>query len=79
MSDYLEGLEADVIAAAKVLRDERYYEYTGPLMEMIRQCKHYQRLVEFQISGISGSRELGKDRAELDRATETCDWYRYDG
>ena len=77
MSNYLDSLEAEVRAAAGVLHKERYYEHIDCLYLLLDQAKHYQRLTEYTLSGVVGGTESKNDRAELDRATNEMDWYRY--
>lgn len=76
MSDYLDRLEAEVIDAVCILERERYYENTPPLLEMIRLCKHYQRITEAVLGGHSGM-SLESNEREFNRAHEERDWYRY--
>jgi hypothetical protein len=79
MSDYPDMLEKEVMAAARVLLDERYYEHVDCLYEMIRLCKHYQRITESLLNQVHGARTFEECEAETDRARRENDWYRSKG
>lgn len=80
MSDYfMDGLEADVIKAAEVLQKERYYEHIDCLFLLIEQAKHYQRITESLLNSSHGARTYEENNAEIERAIDQCDWYRYKG
>lgn len=74
---YLEQIEARVIAAAHVLEGERYYEHVACLFILIEQCKHYQRLTDSMLNGVTGHRTFEDNDAETKRAQNEDDWYRY--
>lgn len=75
--EFLEGLEEDVIEAVRTLESERYYEFSWALMELVRQCKHYQRITESVLGGHAGL-ELNSNQAEFNRANDQRDWFRYE-
>lgn len=77
MDDFLDQLEADVISAVHTLESERYYEFTHSLLEMVHQCKHYQRITESLLSTHAGRPHEITER-EVRRATENRDWYRFE-
>lgn len=76
-AEYLRDLEADVLLAVRTLNKERYYEFEWPLLELIRQAKHYQQLTESMLSGVVGH-PLDENNKRLERARETNDWYTYE-
>lgn len=75
-ADFLRDLEVDCLMAVRTLNKERYYEYEWPILELIRQAKHYQQLTESMLSGVVGH-PLDENNARLEKARETNDWYRY--
>jgi hypothetical protein len=77
MSDgYLDNLEENAIEAVKILESERYTEFSWGIMELVRQCKHYQQISESVLSAHCGM-DLEKNEAEVQRARENRDWYRH--
>jgi len=75
-AEYLDRLEQDVIAAVRTLESERYYEFTPSLLELLRQCKHYQRITESVLGGHAGM-NLQVNEKEFNRAYEERDWFRF--
>lgn len=73
----MDGLEADVIYTASILKAERYYEHIEPLFMLIEQCKHYQRLAESLLNSAHGARTFEENEQETHRAQATNDWYRH--
>jgi hypothetical protein len=73
--EFLDGLEAEVYAAIRILEKERYSEHTWALAEMVRQAKHYQRIAETVLAGHVGL-PSGPNEAEFKRANEARDWFR---
>jgi len=76
--NYLDDLEAEVLAAAEVLHQERYYEHVPCLYELLERAKHYQRLTESVLNGVHCARSFEDNEKELNRATGAGDWYRHD-
>jgi hypothetical protein len=76
---YLDDLEKEVKAAADILQKERYPEYIYCLYEIIHQAKHYQRLTESMLNGVTGARTFEDNEAENRRSLAEDDWYRFEG
>lgn len=75
-AEYLRSLEADCLRAAATLNAERYYEFEWPILELIRQAKHYQQLTESMLAGVVGT-PLDENNANLERARDNETWYEY--
>lgn len=73
---YLDNLEGNAIEAVKVLESERYSEFSWGIMELIRQCKHYQQITE-SVLGVHCGLDNQKVEAEVQRARENRDWFRH--
>ena len=73
---YLDTLEKEVQAAARVLFKERYYEHVDCLYEMIRQVKHYQVIAEYSLCGVTGV-DYEKSRKEFERTRNENDYFRH--
>jgi hypothetical protein len=74
--EFLDSLEGNVYAAIKTLEGERYYDYSSGLAELVRTCKHYQRIAESVLATHTGlPRELNE--SEVARSNNERDWYRF--
>jgi hypothetical protein len=76
MSDFLDELTDNVYAAIRTLESERYYEFSGALVELLHHAKHYQRISESLLSTSIGV-EYNANEAEFNRAHSERDWYRH--
>lgn len=75
-AQYLRDLEVDCLLAVRTLEKERYYEFSHPILELIRQAKHYQQLTESMLAGVCGT-PLDENNANLERARAENTWYEY--
>ena len=77
-AEFLRDLETDCLLAVATLNKERYYEFEWPILELIRQAKHYQQLTESMLAGVIGT-PLDENNANLERARTNETWYEYQG
>lgn len=75
-AEYLENLEDNAYRAIRALESERFYEYSEGLVELVRQCKHYQQLTESLLAAHTGV-PRDENEANLKKAREHRTWYRY--
>lgn len=71
---YLKGLEDKCLEAAATLNAERYYEYEFPIVELIREAKHYQQLTESLLDGLVGVPQSETEQ-NLTVARQNDTWY----